>query len=103
MQATERSGSPLVRVARAVVPQWPFAAVSAAAAVAVMTVALGGLTRGLALLGGSLLLGSVLRFVLPAARAGLLATRRRGTDVIMLALLGLALLGLDLWLILGGS
>jgi hypothetical protein len=72
--------------------EWPFTAVFTLALAAVVMVCLGGLKRGIALLAASMLLGSVLRFVLPPARAGLLAVRRRGADVITMGLLGLFLL-----------
>lgn len=103
MEAIRQAGSPVTRTVRLLAPQWPFAAVSALAAVAVAVTALGGLERGLILLGGALLLGSVLRFVLPPSRAGLLAVRRRGTDVVTMALLAIGVLSLALWLVVDGA
>jgi hypothetical protein len=82
--------------ARGLAAQWPFALVFAAALAAVVLVTLGALKHGLSVLAAALLLGSVLRFVLPPARAGLLAVRRRGADVVTMALLGIALLLLAL-------
>jgi Protein of unknown function (DUF3017) len=81
---------------RSVIAEWPFAVVFTPAVISVIVIALGALKHGLILLGGALLLGSVLRFVLPAARAGLLAVRRRGVDVVTMALLGLVLVLLAL-------
>lgn len=77
---------------RSVLAQWPFAAVFAVAVLGVVVMAAGALPHGLALTGVALLLGSVLRFVLPPVRAGLLAVRRRGVDVVTMALLGVVLL-----------
>jgi hypothetical protein len=95
MEVASRRDSPSpARAIRAVIGEWPFALVFGTATVAVIMVSLGTLKRGLTVLAASLLLGSVLRFALSPARAGLLAVRRRGVDVITMALLGALLLAL---------
>jgi DUF3017 family protein len=93
MEVAPRRDSPSsARALRAVAAEWPFAVVFGTATVAVIMVSLGGLRRGLTVLGAALLVGSMLRFVLSPSRAGLLAVRRRGVDVITMALLGVLLL-----------
>jgi hypothetical protein len=93
MEVANRRDNPSpARALRAVAAEWPFAVVFGSATVAVIMVSLGGLKRGLTVLGAALLLGSALRFVLSPSRAGLLAVRRRGVDVITMALLGVLLL-----------
>jgi Protein of unknown function (DUF3017) len=87
-----RPAQPGGAAARAVLAQWPFAAVFAVAVIGVLVIAAGALQHGLMLLAVALLLGSVLRFVLTPVRAGLLAVRRRGVDVVTMALLGAVLL-----------
>jgi len=72
--------------------EWPFATVFAVALAAVALIALGNLQHGVAILGCALLIGSVLRFALPTPRAGLLAIRGRGVDVVTMGLLGLVML-----------
>jgi Protein of unknown function (DUF3017) len=72
--------------------EWPFATVSAVALAAVALIALGNLQHGVLILGCALLLGSGLRFALPTPRAGLLAIRGRGVDVVTMGLLGLVML-----------
>jgi hypothetical protein len=89
-------GRPTGGTVRSVIAEWPFAVVFIPATVSVIVIALGSLKHGLILLGAALLLGSVLRFVLSPAYAGLLAVRRRGVDVVTMALLGLVLLLLGL-------
>ena len=48
--------------------------------------------RGAGLIGASLLVGAVARLILPARYAGLLASRRKASDVLALALFGAAVL-----------
>ncbi|HWG23833.1 DUF3017 domain-containing protein [Actinospica sp.] len=72
--------------------EWPFATVFAVALAAVALIALGNLQHGVLILGCALLLGSGLRFALPTPRAGLLAIRGRGVDVVTMGLLGLVML-----------
>ena len=76
--------------------EWPFATVFAVALGAVALIALGNLEHGVLILGCALLLGSVLRFALPTSRAGLLAIRGRGVDVVTIGLLGLVMLILSI-------
>ncbi len=52
-------------------------------------VALGYWRKGLLLVGCGLVAGALLRLVLPTRRAGLLAVRSKGLDVVMLGGLGL--------------
>ena len=75
--------------------EWPFATVFVVALGAVALIALGNLQHGVLILGCALLLGSGLRFALPTPRAGLLAIRGRGVDVITMGLLGLVMLVLS--------
>jgi hypothetical protein len=77
--------------------EWPFATVFAVALGAVALIALGNLQHGVSILGCALLLGSGLRFALPTPRAGLLAIRGRGADVVTMGLIGLVLLVLSLF------
>ena len=51
---------------------------------------------GTVMVSAALLIAAVARFMLPADRAGLLASRRRGIDVAVFATLGVALLALAL-------
>ena len=95
--ATRRDGAPFGRALRTLAVEWPFAIVFTTAAIAVIVVSLGALKHGLTILAAALLLGSALRFVLSPARAGLLAVRRRGVDVVTMALLGALLLLLALF------
>jgi hypothetical protein len=90
--ASRRDGASIARALRALAAEWPFAVVFTTGSIAVILVSLGGLRHGLALLAAALLLGSALRFVLSPARAGLLAVRRRGVDVVTMALLGMLVL-----------
>ena len=48
--------------------------------------------RGAGLIGASLLVGAVARLILPARYAGLLASRRKASDVLALAVFGAAVL-----------
>ncbi len=77
--------------------EWPFATVFAVAVVAVALIALGNLQHGVLILGCALLIGSGLRFALPTPRAGLLAVRGRGVDVVTMGLLGLVMLILSVF------
>jgi len=91
--AADRAADPgPAKPLKAAVGVWPFATVFACALGGIGMVALGALQHGLIVLAGAMLLGSVLRFALPVARVGLLAVRRRGVDVITMALLGIILL-----------
>lgn len=68
----------------------PMLAVLAVAAVGLLRVATANWREGSVLLGGALLLGAVLRAVLPADRAGLLAIRGWAVDVLSYTGLGVA-------------
>ena len=48
--------------------------------------------RGAALIGASLLVGALARLILPARYAGLLASRRKASDVLGFAVFGAAVL-----------
>jgi len=89
-QSANASGA--AKMVKAVLAEWPFAAVFLVALTGIGMVALGALQHGLILLAGAMILGSVLRFALSPARVGLLAVRRRGADVITMAFLGACLL-----------
>ena len=95
--ASRRDSASIGRTLRALAIEWPFAIVFTTAAIAVIVVSLGALKHGLTILAAALLVGSALRFVLSPARAGLLAVRRRGVDVVTMALLGALLLLLALF------
>jgi len=91
--ATDHDAAPgAAKLLRAAAGEWPFAVVFVCAIGGIGLVTLGALQHGLIVLAGAMLIGSVLRFALPAARVGLLAVRRRGVDVITMALLGVVLL-----------
>lgn len=67
--------------------------VVATSAVGLLVVALGPWRRGVAMMGIALLLGAVMRSVLPDRNAGMLRVRRhRWIDVLMLGGVGLALI-----------
>ena len=74
----------------------PAAVVLAIAAIGLLRVATANWREGAVLLGGSLLVGAVLRGVLPPDRAGLLAIRSRMIDVLSYTGLGLAVVLLAL-------
>ena len=57
----------------------------------VITIA-GPWRTGVSLMGTGLVLGGAARLVLPEQRAGMLRVRRKGADVAMLALVGVALI-----------
>ena len=65
-------------------------AVLAVAALGLLRVATANWREGSVLLGGALLLAAVLRVVLPAEHAGLLAIRSRAVDVLAYSGLGIA-------------
>jgi hypothetical protein len=70
----------------------PFALVLAVALAGMVLVALQHWRRGAAVIGGALLLAAALRAVLPNERAGLIALRSRGVDVLLHCALGLVIL-----------
>ena len=76
--------------------EWPFTTVFLVAVAAVALIALGNLQHGVLVFGCALVIGSGLRFALSTPRAGLLAIRGRGVDVVTMGLLGLVMLVLSL-------
>ena len=74
----------------------PAVVVLAIAAIGLLRVATANWREGAVLLGGSLLVGAVLRAVLPLERAGMLAIRSRAIDVLSYTGLGLAVVLLAL-------
>jgi hypothetical protein len=74
--------------------QWPLLAVLAGVAVGLLITALGAFRPGLVVVGASLLLGGVLRWLLPSV--GMLAVRSRFTDLITYGVLGGAIVLLAL-------
>jgi Protein of unknown function (DUF3017) len=76
----------------------PYLVVLAGAAAALFIVSKGSAyaLRGIAVLGGTLLAAALARFLLPNRFAGLLASRRKATDVLAFAVLGTALLAVAL-------
>ena len=74
----------------------PAAVVLAIAEIGLLRVATANWREGAVLLGGSLLVGAVLRAVLPLERAGMLAIRSRVIDVLSYTGLGLAVVLLAL-------
>ncbi len=74
--------------------EWPFEIVLAGVVLGVGVVVVDGFRTGLLLAGAAVLLGAVLRAVLPERRAGLLVVRSRVVDVLTLAVMGGALVTL---------
>ncbi|MGW5716756.1 DUF3017 domain-containing protein [Amycolatopsis sp. NPDC003865] len=79
--------------------QLPFAAVLLVVAVAVLRIVQYHWREGAALIGVALLLAAVLRAVLPAARAGLLAIRGKVVDIVTYTGLAAAVLYVALTII----
>ncbi|MFV0453327.1 MAG: DUF3017 domain-containing protein [Propioniciclava sp.] len=76
--------------------QWPLALVLLGAGGGLLWAGLGHWKRGSFLIGVSFLLGTVLRAVLPDARAGLLRVRTRMIDAACLGVLGVGIVVLSL-------
>jgi DUF3017 family protein len=76
----------------------PYLVVLAGAAVAMFVVSKGSAyaLRGIAVLGATLLAAALARLLLPNRFAGLLASRRKASDVLAFAVLGAALLAVAL-------
>ncbi len=74
--------------------QWPLLTVVAGVALGLVITAAGGFRVGLIMVGTSLLLGAVLRWLLP--EVGMLAVRSRFTDLITYAVPGAAIVVLTL-------
>jgi hypothetical protein len=90
----EGSAAALGRSHTLPVRQWPITLVLAVAGIGLAISWFGDFKTGLLTVGGSLLLGAVLRLVLP--EVGLLAVRSRFTDVSVLTFLGGAIVLLTL-------
>ena len=94
-----RSDRPRVRNgprnARRATPRWlghlPYVAVLFGVAVGLAVVATGHFKRGSLLLGAAVLLGALVRLVLPESQVGLLAIRKRAIDVLILVGFALAI------------
>ena len=76
----------------------PYLVVLAGAAAALFVVSKGSAyaLRGIAVLGGTLLAAALTRLLLPNRFAGLLASRRKASDVLAFAVFGAALLAVAL-------
>lgn len=77
--------------------QWPLALVLVGVVTALVIVAFDRFRLGSLVLAASVLLAFVLRLVLPADRAGLLAVRSRSVDLVVLGVLGMALTVSAIW------
>jgi multisubunit Na+/H+ antiporter MnhB subunit len=80
------------RRARSVLAHLPFAVVMALVAVAALRIGMYHWRQGAALIGGALLVASVLRAALSDEQAGLLQIRGRSVDVLSYAGLGILVL-----------
>lgn len=81
---------------RAWTAEWPVALVLVGVAVGLLISGTDGAGRGTTIIAASVLLGGVLRLLLPTSYAGVLAVRRRLIDVITLFGLGVLLLAFGL-------
>ena len=76
-------------------PRWvrqvPYACVLSGVTLGLIVVATGHYRKGSLLVGGAVLFGALVRLVLPAGQVGLLATRKRAIDVLILAGLAVAI------------
>lgn len=70
---------------------WPLLVLLTAVGIGAGLAAFGHWRRAALMVAGALLLGAVLRLVLPRETAGLLTVRRRWIDVTVLAVLGVAI------------
>ena len=77
--------------------QWPIAVVLVAVGASLLVVALDRFRVGSLMLAASLVLAFVLRLILPADRAGMLAVRSKRVDLMVLGTLGGALVVFALW------
>lgn len=76
--------------------QWPLLTVLGGGVVGLAAVALDHFRTGCLLLGASVLFAGLARLLLPARRVGLLVVRSRAFDVLVLAVMGVALVVLAL-------
>jgi DUF3017 family protein len=76
-------------------PRWvrqaPYACVLSGVALGLIVVATGHYRKGSLLVAAAVLFGALARLVLPAGQVGLLATRRRAIDVLIMAGLAIAI------------
>ena len=77
--------------------QWPIAVVLVAVGASLLVVALDRFRVGSLMLAASLVLAFVLRLILPADRAGMLAVRSKRVDLIVLGTLAGTLVVFALW------
>jgi hypothetical protein len=78
-------------LAQRAVDQWPLGLVLLAVAFGLGVIAVGGFRAGSIIVAASLVFAAFLRAFLPQGAAGMLAIRRRSTDVVTMAAFGLAL------------
>ena len=75
-------------MSRGGLPRWvrqvPYACVLCGVAIGLAVVAVGHFKKGSLLVGAAVLFGALARLVLPAGQVGLLATRKRAIDVLIL-------------------
>lgn len=76
--------------------QWPLVIVLSGVVLSLVVVAVDDFRPGTVLFSGSLLLGALLRLVLPDRQAGLLVLRSRAIDVLLMLIMGLSVLLLSL-------
>jgi hypothetical protein len=77
--------------------QWPLTVVLISVVASLAVVALDRFRLGSLMLAASLVLAFVLRLVLPADRAGMLAVRSKRVDLVVLGTLAAALVVFSLW------
>ena len=77
--------------------QWPISVVLIGVGAALAVVAVDRFRLGSLMLAASLVLAFVLRLVLPADRAGMLAVRSKRVDLVVLGALATALVVFALW------
>lgn len=77
--------------------QWPIAVVLAGVVASLAVVALDRFRLGSLMLAASLVLAFILRLVLPADQAGMLAVRSKRVDLVVLGTLAAALVVFALW------
>lgn len=82
---------------RRVLAQWPLGVVLLSMAGALIVVATDHFRIGALMLAGSVLLAFVLRLFLPPRKAGMLAVRSRGVDLLVLGALALVLSVFAIW------
>ena len=98
MRPDQLVGSPLGRATAGSLAWVPYLIVLAGAAAGMFIVSRGSAYagRGTALLGGTLLAAALTRLILPNRFAGVLASRRKTSDVLAFAVFGAAVLAVAL-------